>query len=209
MSTVWLIRHGESVSNANLPTTHPALSSLTAQGHSEALAVAQAFSQPPDLIVVSSYTRAQETAVPTQQRFPHVPTEIWPVHEFTYLHPSRYDGTTGSDRTPHAHAYWERNDPFEQELGEGESFAALLMRVIAFKDRLCAHPAPFIAVFSHGLFLRAMLWHLLTGNETANEQSMRRYHNFVRGVWMPNASFIEAQFPVNGRIQFSGIRTTT
>ena len=121
MTKFWFIRHGESVSNANLPTKDPALSELTPRGHQEAEYVAQAFNEAPDLIVVSSFLRARQTAVPTQKRFPLVPVVEWPVHEFVYLHPERYNGTTGSERAPFAQAYWERNDPFENEYGGGES----------------------------------------------------------------------------------------
>lgn len=82
---IWLIRHGESVSNAGLQTTHPAASKQTPLGHRQAAAVAQAFNKPPGLIVVSRYVRSQQAAAPTQARFPQVPVEEWQVHEFTYL----------------------------------------------------------------------------------------------------------------------------
>jgi len=45
-------------------------------------------------------------------------------------------------------------------MGEGESFAELLQRVAAVKEKLKRQPHGFIAVFNHGLFLRA-LWILL------------------------------------------------
>ncbi|HRQ38167.1 MAG TPA: histidine phosphatase family protein [Chloroflexota bacterium] len=207
MIKVWFIRHGESVSNADLPTIHPAESELTPRGHEEAALIAQAFAETPDLIVVSSYVRAKETAVPTQMRFPHVPVETWPVYEFSYLHPERYSGTTGSQRGPFAQAYWERNDPWEEEGGDGESFAALLARVQETRTRLQEQSAEFVAVFSHGLFLRALLWSALTGITTATPEAMKRYHRFIHGVWMPNGAIMEALFMADGRLFFSGFRT--
>lgn len=119
MSEVWLIRHGESISNANLPTGDPSQSSLTELGAAQAEQIVGAFEDAPDLFVISPYLRAQQTAVPTLTRFPHIPQEIWPVHEFTYLNPTRYHGTIGTDRWPFAAAYWERNDPHEKEDGGG------------------------------------------------------------------------------------------
>lgn len=208
MPKVWLVRHGESVSNADLPTADPVLSELTPRGHEEAKFIAEAFTAVPDLIVVSPYVRARETAVPTRTRFPHVPVEEWPVHEFTYLHPERYNGTTGSQRGPFAHAYWERNDPLEKEGGSGESFVELLARTHEINARLQAHTADFIAVFSHGLFCRALIWSWLTGNFAATPETMRRYHHFVRGVWMPNGAIVKTMFGEDGRVVFSGFDTS-
>jgi broad specificity phosphatase PhoE len=207
MPKVWFIRHGESVSNADLPTKHPVESELTPRGHEDAVWIAGTFTEAPDLIVVSPYVRARETAAYSLTRFPHVPVEEWPVHEFTYLHPERYNGTTGSQRSPFAQAYWERNNPFEKEGGGGESFAELLARVQGTVDCLRPHPATFIAVSSHGLFLRALLWSLLTGVTEATPDSMRRYRHFASGVEMPNGAILEVVWWGDGRVTFSGFHT--
>jgi len=204
MSKVWLIRHGESVSNANLPTAHPADSALTARGEEEAHLIPDAIQDPPDLIVVSPYLRARQTAVPTQNKFPNIQVKEWPVHEFTYLHPERYNGTTGSQRGPYALAYWERNDPFENEQGGGESFAELLIRVQNNINRLAENSANFIVVFSHGLFLRAVLWHLITGINEPTKDAMWRYQQFIWGIEMPNCSILKLDFSQNEPISFTG-----
>ena len=201
--TVWFIRHGESVSNADLPTTHPAASELTEKGHREAEYVAQAFTTRPDLIVVSPYIRARQTAVPTINRFDPVNVVEWPIEEFSYLHPERYNGTTGSQRWPEAWAYWERMNPLENEGGEGESFAEMLVRVQAMEEQLRQTPEPFVALFSHGLFLRAFLWMSLTGICEATANTMERYLHFSRGLSMPNGSILKTQFEADGRILFS------
>lgn len=207
MTRVWFIRHGESVSNADLPTGHPAESALTEKGQREAELIARAFLERPDLIVVSSYLRARQTAVPTLNRFPHVPQEEWPVQEFTYLAPIRYQGTTGTERRPFALAYWERNDPYEQDGGAGESFAGLLTRVEEIVARLRQHPAEFIVVFSHGLFLRALIWSVLTGINEATPKTMHRYSHFTQAAQIPNGAIIRAQFPANGPIFISSFDT--
>ncbi len=204
---VWFIRHGESVSNANLPTTHPAASELTEKGHREAAYVAQAFTHKPDLIVVSPYIRARQTAVPTINRFNPVNVTEWPIHEFSYLHPARYKGTTGNQRWPEAKAYWERMDPLEKEGNEGESFAELLDRVLAMEARLQQTSEQFIAIFSHGLFLRAFLWMILTNLRDASQRSMEKYLHFSRGIAMPNGSILKTRFERDGRILFSPFDT--
>ena len=208
MTKFWFIRHGESVSNANLPTTDPSLSELTPRGHQEAEYVAQAFAEAPDLIVVSSFLRAKETAVATQKRFPQVPVVEWPVHEFVYLDPDRYRGTTGIERAPFAQAYWERNDPFENENGGGESFSQLMDRVLETKVFLkkCTHN--FVAVFSHGLFLRALVWSILSGIEIATPETMERYHHFITSIWLKNGAIFEGVFHSDGRFFISEFDTS-
>lgn len=207
MITVWLIRHGESISNADLPTTDPAESVLTEKGQQQAAYIPLAFAHKPDLIVVSPYVRARQTAVPTITHFSPISVEEWPVHEFTYLAPQRYHNTTGSDREPYARAYWERNDPQHKDDGRGESFAELLRRARQTSARLQAHPAEFIAIFSHGMFSRALIWSLLTGIEEATPETMRRYGRFLESVWMPNAAICKIQFSEHHDPLLSGFIT--
>jgi len=204
--TVWLIRHAESISNVNLVTTHPALSGLTLLGEAQSRMLAGAFVERPDEIVVSSYVRAGETAVPTINRFAPIPVAEWPVHEFTYLAPARYAGTTGADRAPYARDYWQRNDPTYKDGGEGESFADLLERVWDFVARLQQYPAPFLAVFSHGMFLRAFFWVMLVNVTEATPETMRGYDRFLQSVWMPNAAICKVKFAPDG-VFFSGFVT--
>jgi len=180
---------------------------LTPQGHDDAARVVQAFWEKPDLLVVSPYVRARQTAVPTINHFDPITVEEWPVFEFTYLHPERYNGTRGSDRAPFAQAYWQRNDPFENEMGGGESFAEMMVRIDQLISRLHTHPASFIAVFSHGLFLRGLLWVLLTGLREPTQDGMRRYHHFVRSVWMPNGAILKATFDGRNPVTFGGFET--
>ena len=208
MSEVWLIRHGQSISNANLPTSDPAESSLTEKGFEQAEQIVAAFESAPDLFVISSYLRARQTAIPTLNRFPQVPQEVWPVHEFTYLNPARYQGTTGSERWPYARAFWKRCDPNENEDGAGESFAELLARVQENVALLRQHPTNFIAVFSHGLFLRALIWSVLTGICEASPQTMKRYSHFIQALQIPNGAIIKAQFPQNGSIFIASFETS-
>ncbi len=207
MPSVWLIRHGESISNANLRTVHPAQSELTPLGERQAVAVVKVFTAKPDLVVVSPFVRARQTAVPTITHFDPIPVEAWPVYEFTYLASHRYAYTTGADRAPFARDYWRRGDPLLKEGGEGESFAELLERVWMVVSRLQQHSASFLAVFSHGLFLRALLWAVLTNTTNATPESMQRYSHFLQGVWWPNTAVCKAWFSTD-EVRFSGFETT-
>lgn len=203
MTEVWLIRHGESVSNADLPTGDPAESALTDLGFQQAEQIAEVIVEEPDLIVISPYLRARQTAVPTLIRFPNTPTEEWPVHEFTYLNPARYQGTTGTERRPYAQAYWERHNPYEEENGKGESFTGLMARVQDTVSRLRKHPAEFIIVFSHGLFLRALIWSVMTGTFAATSKTMERYSHLIQALQIPNGAIVKARFSLDDPIFIS------
>lgn len=205
MPTVWFIRHGESISNANLVTKSPESSELTAKGHEQADYVVTAFTKRPDLIVVSPYIRTWQTAVPTIEYFKPVRVEEWPVHEFTYLHPERYNGTRGSDRANFAQGYWLRSDPFEKELDEGESFAELIERVDDMVARLREQDQEFIAMFSHGLFIRAFMWMQHIGAVTPTRELMLRFRHFLMGFQLPNCAITKAYIPPRGAVQLHGV----
>lgn len=194
MPTVWLIRHAQSESNANLKTTHPARSALTELGQWEASRLVTAFRQKPDLLVVSSFLRAQQTAVPLIAHFDPIAVEEWPVYEFTYLAPERYANTTADERAPFAREYWLRNDPLYKDGGEGESFAELLARVWELVARLQQHPGQFLALIGHGLFWRALLWAVLTNTHAATPQALHHYSHFVQSVFMPNTAVCRTHF---------------
>ena len=150
------IRHGESTGNAGVPCHDLGSIELTERGHEQARQVAASWTQAPALVVTSPYTRTQQTAAPTIARFPGVPVEVWPIEEFTYLQPARWNGTRSAERMPHLEHYWSEADPDYCD-GEGaESFATLLRRCEAALARLAAMPpASLVYVFGHGQFIQA------------------------------------------------------
>ena len=125
MVRVWLIRHGQSESNAGLPSADWRGIPLTELGRQQAERIAEVFADPPKLIVRSPYLRAQETAQPTIARYPGAACEEWPVQEFSYLRTLDGRATTSHERAPEVRAYWEQADPQHAEPG-AESFAGLL-----------------------------------------------------------------------------------
>lgn len=151
------IRHGQSTGNAGIPSMDLASIALTELGWAQARQVAAGWKERPSLIVTSPYLRTQQTAQPTRDRLSDVPVEIWPIEEFTYLQPGRWNGTTSVERMPHLERYWGEADPAYCD-GEGaESFAALLGRARAALARLAMLPADGLAyVFSHGQFIQAV-----------------------------------------------------
>lgn len=185
-----MIRHGESEANAGQPTESAHSISLTERGHAQAGAVVAALPVAPDLIVVSSYVRARQTAEPTIATYPSARVEEWPVEEFTYLSLKNALPTTAADRRPFVEEYWRRCDPNYCD-GEGaESFADFISRVNTTIDRLSAVNERSIVLFSHGQFIRAIMRLALTGAEGHSQQSMREFDLFLQAVPFPNAAFV-------------------
>lgn len=207
MINVWLVRHGESEANAGLPTIHPGETPLTEKGHWQAQQVALAFKHPPDLIVTSPYTRTQQTAQPTRERYPRVLQAEWRVQEFTYLAASRYQNTTIQQRRPLSDAYWQQSDPFYVDGAGAESFADLLHRAELVQTQIRQADADWIAIFSHGRFIRAVLWLVLTRSTEVTPRRMQQFQAFIASFSVPNGSILKLQMD-SSEIWFSGIYTT-
>ncbi|MFM9928284.1 histidine phosphatase family protein [Variovorax sp. H27-G14] len=154
---VIFVRHGESTGNAGVPSFDLSKLELTAAGHAQAAAVAASWEHRPDLIVLSPYLRTHLTAQPTIKRYPGVPVEVVPMEEFTYLEPSRWNGTSRAERLPHIEAFWETADPAYCDGPGAESFDTLLQRVDLTLQRLESLPAnALVYAFSHGQFMQAV-----------------------------------------------------
>ena len=193
MVRVWLIRHGQSESNAGLASTDWHAIPLTALGRRQAEHVAGVFADPPQFIVTSPYVRAWQTAQPTIERYPGAAWEEWPVQEFSYLQALDGRATTSRQREPEVRAYWERADPRRAEPG-AESFAGLIGRVTGFLGRLGDRDSGPVAVFTHGIFMRAVAWFLLTGVADPGPEDMNRFHAFTGLYPVPNCGVLELRY---------------
>lgn len=169
------IRHGQSTANVGLPCNDLALPALTDLGWQQAAEVAEAWTELPTLIVTSPFLRAQQTAAPTIERYPDVPVEVWPIQEFTYLLPSRWNGTLNAERLRYVESYWQKADPVYCD-GEGaESFGTLLLRAENALKRLRALPnEALVYLFSHGQFIQVVR-SLIVEPDLTNQQKMRKF----------------------------------
>jgi len=208
MPDILLIRHGESESNAGLPTSDPSTIALTPKGLAQAACVAGAFARPPALIVTSPYLRTMQTAEPTIARFRQARLERWPVDEYTYLSLASRHNTTPQQRRPLIDAFWERCDPLHVDGDGAESFATLIERARQMLERMRRLEDDFVAIFSHGLFIRALLWVFLAGPIAIDAHNMRRYRGFASGFAAPNASILKV-YVDGGRELFFGSFLTT
>lgn len=109
--SIWIIRHGQSQSNAGLATIGPHENALSELGDRESRCIPTAVKQTPDLIVTSPYLRTQLTAQPLIEQFPHTPVEVWQIQEFTYLGLQLDQPTTTQATKALSKAYWDRCDP--------------------------------------------------------------------------------------------------
>jgi len=181
MILVTAYRHAESEANAGLATASHHSIGLTTRGQRQAQELADTLARP-DLIVSSPFTRAVQTAAPTILRFPNVPTEVWPIEEFTYLSPISCSGTTPRQREPRVRSYWDQADSRYCDGPGAETFDGFLERVLACLARLrefdaqAAGPRS-IAMFGHGQFLQALRWISDVPGCLAEEDYMRRFRS--------------------------------
>jgi 2,3-bisphosphoglycerate-dependent phosphoglycerate mutase len=197
MTDLLLVRHGQSVSNAGLPTVRPHLTELTAIGEAQARLTAAALPEP-RLIASSPYHRARATAQPFIERWPAVPRVEWQVQEFTFLDPTAWDGTTAIERRPAAEAYWQRADPHYAESEGAESFARLLARADQLKrDALALGGEPTV-VFTHGLFSKVFVWRCTDPQAAATVEGMARAREFARSFRFPNCGIVRVRLGPDG-----------
>lgn len=207
MKQFWLIRHGQSTSNAGLPTTDQETTPLTELGRAQAAGVAAFFVEPPDLIVTSPYQRTAETAAPARVRWPQVAHEVWPVQEFTYLNPALYHNRTQEERWPHVLEYWQQAEP-RYRAGDGaESFMDMLGRAAALERRLCETTAERILVFTHGIFMRGFLWHWLVG-EGGGRENMPAFRAFLQATRTPNGCMLAGVVTAEGKVLLGRVQTS-
>lgn len=193
MSEVWLVRHGQSIENAGSAGPGLGLAPLSSEGERQARALADMLPQAPDLLVVSPYRRSRDTAAPILARFPRLRMETWPVQEFSYLDPARYDGSAPAQRRPAVEAYWRRCDPLHQDGPGAERFTDLLARARDVLERL-RRASGFLVLVSHGQFLRALLLGLVQGLDFPEDALMRRFLGLRQAIVLPNCGLIRVRF---------------
>ena len=128
--------------------------------------------------MVSPAERARATAAPTIRRFPKVPREEWPIHEFTYLSPARCAGTNLVQRRAWVDAYWTTADPAYVDGPDAESFEAFITRVdlaLRMLNELDVGTCRAALFFGHGQFINAMRWRLQAHCDRLDLQDFRAF----------------------------------
>lgn len=175
MQTVLFVRHGQSESNAGLPTEDPATIPLTRMGHQQAEQFANQFKGAPDTIAITKYLRTQQTAQPLIQRFPNARVHVLPLHEFTFLSPARCAGTTSAERKQWVDEYWERCEPHHVDGLGAECFEDFYLRIKRGLVSLKSMEGTTV-VFTHGHVIRLTRQLLAEEPKTSGER-MRIYRS--------------------------------
>lgn len=197
MPTILLIRHGESLSHAGLPTSCPEDVGLTERGWEEARCVAREMHQSYpalDLIVTSDYQRARETAQCTRRLSASRDTSFttWSVHEFTYLSSWGKIFSTVGERRKSVCQYWDRANPQRVDGPGAESFKEFARRARSVRQRLEAEEGT-IAVFSHHQFICALLWLSRRNTLHINQKTMRQFKGFLDEHPIVNGAIVRVQ----------------
>lgn len=187
---IWLVRHGQSSSNAGLAATGHGDIPLTELGRAQARAIAAEVDAAPTLLVDSPFLRARATADAVASRWPGTSRETWPIQEITYLDPARCIGTTVLTRQPLVEAYWQRSDPDYVDGPGAESFAQFMRRVAAFHERLRVLAGGFVVVVGHGQFFGAYRFALANGF-VPDPGWMKRYRTAETSAPMRNGEIVE------------------
>jgi 2,3-bisphosphoglycerate-dependent phosphoglycerate mutase len=197
LSNIFLIRHGESQSNAGMATLNPASVELTHLGMGQAECIADYLEVHvcPERIVTSCYLRARQTAAPTKSCFATVPVEEWPVHEFTYLSNDDFPTpSTVEDRKPLVDAYWELCNPRSVDGPGSESFEQFIARARDVMQRFAeVRIGQTVVIFSHEQFICAVYWLLKCKPERISSQAMRDFRAFLLENSIPNAGLLRLQ----------------
>ncbi|MBE1468430.1 histidine phosphatase family protein [Kibdelosporangium phytohabitans] len=183
--TALLIRHGESRTPEGNHTTASTANPLTPLGEEQAALVAEMFTHAPDLVVTSPLLRARQTAQPTIDRFPSALVEEWPIEEFARL---RHKPPPAEPRT--ADPYWEAADPHHRDDERPESFVDVYSRALGFLTRMEESGCSQIVAFTHGMFMRVVVWAILTGDAVPDSGNMRRFRAFHLASVVPHCSIL-------------------
>jgi broad specificity phosphatase PhoE len=187
------IRHGESMANIGQWDGGFAEIPLTNLGEEQAEVLAGKWDFTPDLIVVSPYLRTQQTAAPTISRFPSVPVETWPIHEFTFWDPAYWQSINSENFFRDIERFWRDADPDFRHAAGTESFRDLLGRaenaLLRLEERTDVDR---VLLFTHGHFMQALRHTLLWPEWTAAEK-MANFRNFDDAHRVKNTETIRTE----------------
>lgn len=188
------IRHGQSTANIGIWDAPFAEIPLTELGWEQAKALAAQWTFRPSRIVVSPFLRAQQTAAATIARFPDVPVETWPIHEFTYWDKAHWDDSSPEQEVEEVSRFWRLADPEYRHGGRAESFGELLERTRETLRRLQALDVDGpVMLFTHGHFIQA-LRHDLNHAEWTDAEKMATFREIDERWRVLNTEVVVAKF---------------
>lgn len=182
---IFLVRHGESASNAGGITMPHALIPLTGVGRYQAMELVGCLPASPTRLLASPFLRAMDTARPYAERT-GLAIEPEPLlQEFDMIDPALIAGMDQVQRRPIADAHWADGDPDKQLGIQAESFRGFHGRVHRFLDEVAPTLPNGTVCFGHGIWIGMAAWQLL-GFTSVDSQTMRQFRRFQSGLPLPN-----------------------
>lgn len=196
--TITLIRHGQSAANAGYATSDHATIPLTELGYLQADELPSKIITVPDLIIVSPYLRAKETAKPLIDAFPKaVVEELFLIHEMNNIAPGKCENMTPIERKPFIENYWDMCEPNYIDGIGAESLATFINRVEQFVKILENKTEKNIVVVGHGRFFQAVLYCLSTKNFEPTKEMMGGFITYFNNNFIKNTELIQISFRAN------------
>ena len=185
MKKIYLVRHGQSHSNAGGEAMINADIPLTELGRQQAEQVAywlyETLGDNIDSIMVSKFLRTQQTAQPLVEKLADksglTPTVVEGLQEFDYLSFAKIDGTTLDERRQMAEDYWLTHRPDDMHGGDGESYHSFCQRVEQILAYFRQLPAGNHVAFTHGLWISMLIWQILGQTKDA-DRTMQKFVQF-------------------------------
>lgn len=185
MTTIYLVRHGESQSNVNKTFTGQKDSPLTELGQMQAACIASYFlGQHIDCIYASDLSRAYDTAKPLSM-IKRVPIRTHTA--FREIYGGKWEGEKFSELSemyPEDYAVWREDIANARPTG-GESIKEIAMRTCRAADEIVReHEGETIVIATHAIPVRVMLSTWLTGDLSGLQAT----------AWVPNASISKVEY---------------
>jgi len=193
MKQIYLVRHAESISNAGERTKNHDKIPLSKKGKLQAKELVDTLKIIPNLIVVSSYIRTYDTALPFIKKYKDTPVEIWDTHEFTYLNPKEYNNTTSHERWESIQRYWNKSDIHYKNSHDVESFHSFTERIKKFLERLKERKEKNIVVFSHGRFIKGVQLYL---EKIKSNNNTELTENDLQDLMTEHKKTLGKEFPI-------------
>lgn len=194
VSWIYFMRHAESEANAGMEIhDHTRQHLLSARGQMQAQTLVKVLQKEKfDLVVVSPFQRAQDTARPFLNRYgKNISVVTWPVQEFVYHSLGKKLKNSPKKKLVTAKKYWLMADPDYRESIGGETYRELIARIKRVCDRLIRDKHKKILVVSHGHFTKHLVWRLLHPTAQINKESMADARDFTRAMKIRNTALIK------------------
>ncbi len=192
MKKFYIVRHGQSHTNAGGDAMPNAEIPLTELGHQQAVAVADWLMEQThgDIhsIAVSKYLRTQQTAQPLVDKTALPVKIIDGMQEFNYLCFETIKDKSVDERLQLAERYWLEQAPDYIDGGdckEAESFAMFTERTKQVLTDLHDFDNGTHVLYSHGLWISMLIWTLLAQPVDSN-QAMQNFRQFELSIRAKN-----------------------